>query len=257
MSNVKRIYVEKKASYAVKGVEIKDEIINYLGIKHLEKVRILNRYDIENLSEEVYLRALGTVFYEPPVDSIYEEEFPYDKGDKIFSVEFLPGQFDQRADSAVQCVKLLNEKEDPVIHSAITYVLSGKLTVDEFEKIKSYCINPVDSMETDEVKPETLITDFDEPDDVRFNIFSFCAYFIKQIRTVERCLESLGIDHIQVLQNVFLYFWRGRSRESDYGNISQLFDDGTEVSVFRAEIVSPFRNTVCFVNRHKRKRHTF
>lgn len=189
MSNVKRIYVEKKASYAVKGVEIKDEIINYLGIKHLEKVRILNRYDIENLSEEVYLRALGTVFYEPPVDSIYEEEFSYDKGDKIFSVEFLPGQFDQRADSAVQCVKLLNEKEDPVIHSAITYVLSGKLTVDEFEKIKSYCINPVDSMETDEVKPETLITDFDEPDDVV--VFEdFIHYKEEELKDL---YESLGL----------------------------------------------------------------
>src|SRR5699024_730993 len=118
--------------------ELKDEIINYLGIKNLVKVRILNRYDIENISEEIYIESLSTIFYEPQVDNLYEEKFPYEKADKIFSVEFLPGQFDQRADSAVQCVKLLNEKEEVVIRSGVTYVLSGELTDDEFKKIKAY-----------------------------------------------------------------------------------------------------------------------
>lgn len=85
----------------------------------------------------------------------------------MFSVEYLPGQFDQRADSAEQCVKLLNEKEEPIIRSATTYVLSGDISEDELARIKSYCINPVDSRETDEVVPETLVTVFEEPADVK------------------------------------------------------------------------------------------
>ena len=167
MNNVKRIYVEKKAPYAVKAKELRTEIRNYLGIKNLDSVRILIRYDIENVSGETYQKSLGTVFSEPPLDLLTEETFDAGKKDRVFSVEFLPGQFDQRADSAMQCVKLLGGKEDPVIRSAITYILSGDLTEKEFESIKEYCINPVDSRETDEVKPETLVTEFEEPEDVR------------------------------------------------------------------------------------------
>ncbi len=166
MSNVKRIYVEKKPAYAVHAKELKHEIKSYLGIKTLETVRVLIRYDIENVSETTYKKALGTVFSEPPVDVLFEETFEKAEGDYVFSVEFLPGQFDQRADSAEQCVKLLNETEAPVIRTATTYVLTGSLTDDEFERIKAYCINPVDSRETDEVKPETLVTEFEEPKDV-------------------------------------------------------------------------------------------
>ena len=121
---------------------------------------------MENVSEETYQKAMGTVFSEPPVDYIYEESFPKEEGDRVFSVEYLPGQFDQRADSAVQCLQLLNEKEEPIIRSATTYVLSGEITDEEFDKIKEYCINPVDSRETDETKPETLIMEYEEPADV-------------------------------------------------------------------------------------------
>lgn len=106
MSKVRRVYVEKKAPYAVKAKELKHEISSYLGIKTVTGVRVLVRYDVEDISEETYKQALVTVFSEPPVDTLYEEEFPYDaENDRVFSVEFLPGQFDQRADSAVQCVK--------------------------------------------------------------------------------------------------------------------------------------------------------
>ena len=165
--SVKRIYVEKKEPYAIKAKELKTELRSYLGIKGIEKVRVLIRYDIENISEDIYQKSLGTVFSEPPIDYLYEEKFTFSDTDKIFSVEYLPGQFDQRADSAEQCVKLLNEKEEPVIHTAMTYVLSGTISEDEFEKVKAYCINPVDSRETDEVKPSTLVTIFDEPEDVQ------------------------------------------------------------------------------------------
>lgn len=163
---VKRIYVEKKLPYAVRAKELKEEIRSYLGLKSLKNVRVLVRYDVENISEETYQKALGTVFSEPPVDVLFEENFKRTKEERVFSVEYLPGQFDQRADSAEQCVKLLNEKEEPIIRSATTYVLSGDLTEEDFEKIKKYCINPVDSRETNEVKPDTLVTIFDTPADV-------------------------------------------------------------------------------------------
>ena len=173
MADVKRIYVEKKAPYAVRAGELKEEIRRYLGIEHLKNVRVLIRYDVENLSEETYRMAIGTVFSEPPVDDYYEEDFPVSvSGDKdadeflVFSVEYLPGQFDQRADSAEQCVKLLNEKENPVIRSAATYVFEGDFSDEEISHIKEYCITPVDSREASPEKPETLNQKFDEPADV-------------------------------------------------------------------------------------------
>lgn len=166
MSNVKRIFVEKKAPYAVKAVELRDELKSYLDLNGLTQVRVFIRYDIENVSEETYKKALGTVFSEPPIDILYEESFPYTTNNKIFSVEYLPGQFDQRADSAEQCVKLLNENEEPVIHTAVTYVLEGDISDEEFEKVKAYCMNPVDSRIAEEQKPDTLETKFEEPEDV-------------------------------------------------------------------------------------------
>ncbi|MDE7211515.1 MAG: phosphoribosylformylglycinamidine synthase, partial [Lachnospiraceae bacterium] len=178
MGNVKRIYVEKKSAYAVRAKELKGELRSYLGLKGLQEVRVLIRYDIENISEETYQKALGTIFSEPPVDILYEETFPADVTDKascqgsgavsrVFSVEYLPGQFDQRADSAEQCVKLLNETEEPIIRSATTYVLTGDISEEDFSRVKEYCINPVDSRKTDEIKPETLVTVFDTPEDVK------------------------------------------------------------------------------------------
>lgn len=166
MSKVKRIYVEKKKDYAVKALELHEEIKSYLGIP-VAGVRVLVRYDIENLSEATYEKALGTVFSEPPVDILYEEEFVMKDSEQAFSVEYLPGQFDQRADSAEQCVKLLNEEEEPVIRSATTYVIEGVLTGEELERIKNHCINPVDSREASMTKPETLVTVFEDPADVK------------------------------------------------------------------------------------------
>ena len=166
MSSVKRVYVEKKPEYAVRAKELQSEIRSYLGISGVTKVRELIRYDIENISGETYKKALVTVFSEPPVDDIYEEEFDLN-GARTFSVEFLPGQFDQRADSAEQCVKLLNEEEEPIIRTAVTYAIEGTISDEEFAAIKKHCINPVDSRETGLEKPETLVQSFPEPEDVK------------------------------------------------------------------------------------------
>ena len=162
---VRRIYVEKKEPFAVKAKELHEEMEGFLGIK-AQAVRVFIRYDVENISDEIFERACTTVFSEPPVDDLYLEQIDVPENARVFSVEYLPGQFDQRADSAVQCVQFLKEDEEPIIRTAVTYMIIGDITDDEFEKIKSYCINPVDSRETGSVKPDTLVTVFDEPADV-------------------------------------------------------------------------------------------
>ena len=167
MSSVRRVYVEKKPDFAVQAKDLMHEIHSYLGISEVTGVRVLIRYDVEHISDEVFEKACKTVFSEPPVDTLYRESFKTDPEDRVFSVEFLPGQFDQRADSAVQCVKFLKEDEEPIIKSATTYVIEGSITDEQFEAIKNHCINPVDSRETGMEKPETLETHFDEPEDVK------------------------------------------------------------------------------------------
>ncbi len=162
---VRRIFVEKKAPYAVKAMELKNEMSEYLGID-AEEVRVLIRYDVENVSDATFAQAKQTVFSEPPVDDVYEEEFPHKAEDFCFTVEYLPGQFDQRADSAEQCVKLLNDSEEPIIKSATTYVISGKLSDEQRQAVVKHCVNPVDSRRADGPKPATLEDHFDEPADV-------------------------------------------------------------------------------------------
>ena len=167
MSNVKRVYVEKKTDFAVQAKDLRHEIKHYLGIRTVTGVRVLIRYDVENISEDTFEKACRGVFAELPVDDFYLEEFPHQESDHIFSVEYLPGQFDQRADSAEQCIRFIKEDEAPVIRTATTYVIEGALTEEEFEAVKNHCINPVDSRETGMEKPETLVTVFEEPADVK------------------------------------------------------------------------------------------
>ena len=167
MSNVRRVYVEKKPDFAVQAKEIRHEIRHYLGITCVTGVRVLIRYDVENVSDESFEKACSGVFAEPPVDMLYKEDFPKTDTDRVFSVEYLPGQYDQRADSAGQCIQFIKEDEMPVVQTATTYVIEGQVTEEEFTVIKNHCINPVDSRETGMEKPDTLVTVFDEPEDVK------------------------------------------------------------------------------------------
>ena len=162
---IRRIFVEKKPEFAIAAKELKDEMAAYLGIS-ADTVRALVRYDIENVSDETYEKAKVTVFSEPPVDDVYEEDFPHEEADFVFTVEYLPGQFDQRADSAEQCVRLLNAAEQPIIRSATTYVVGGALTDEQREALVKHCVNPVDSRVAATEKPETLAEHYDEPADV-------------------------------------------------------------------------------------------
>ena len=187
--SVRRIFVEKKPEFAVKAGELKEELEKYLGISHVKGVRVLVRYDVENLSEETYRQALGTIFSEPPVDLVYEEEFPKNPGDMVFSVEYLPGQFDQRADSAEQCVKLLRAEEEPVIRTATTYVITAPLTAEQEAAIKSFCINPVDSREAGEEKPETLTVEFAVPEDIK----TFAGFSAMEESALKALYDSLNL----------------------------------------------------------------
>ncbi len=202
MGNVRRIYVEKKKPFAVKAKELHEELKSFLGIKALD-VRVFIRYDVENVSEEIFKQACRSVFSEPPVDDLYYETIDIPEGARVFSVEYLPGQFDQRADSAVQCVQFLKEDEEPVIRTAVTYMILGDITEEEFQRIKAYCINPVDSRETDSAKPDTLVTTFNEPSDVAV-LNGFAKMSEEELLT---CYNSLSLamtfkDFIHI-QNYF------------------------------------------------------
>ena len=189
MSNVKRVFVEKKPEFAVSAKELRHEIRHYLGIKNVTGVRVLIRYDVENLSDETFEKACSGVFAEPPVDILYRETFAAGEKDRVFSVEFLPGQFDQRADSAEQCVRFIREDETSVIRTAVTYVIEGEISDEEFEAVKHHCINPVDSREAAEEKPETLVTVFDEPEDIRV----FEGFQEMEETALRELYDSLGL----------------------------------------------------------------
>ncbi len=201
--SVRRVFVEKKPQFAVKARELKEELKSYLHLDTISRVRVLIRYDVENLSEDVYRQALTTIFSEPPVDWVYEEGFDAEDQDMVFSVEYLPGQFDQRADSAEQCVKLLKEDEEPVIRTATTYVLTGELTGEQKESIKAFCINPVDSREAEEEKPETLTAVFDTPADVAY-FEGFCGFDEKELRELYDSLNlAMTFQDFLHIQNYY------------------------------------------------------
>ena len=219
MENVKRIYVEKKEPYAVKARELKEEIESYLSIHNVKNVRELIRYDVENISEASFQTACTTVFSEPPVDILYHETFPMQDDEQAFGVEFLPGQFDQRADSAVQCIQFLNEEENPIIKTAVTYVIKGSFSEDELEKIKSYCINPVDSRETGLEKPSTLITEYKEPEDV----IIFDGFKDMTQEELKQLYQSLGLAMtFQDFLHIQNYFHTDENRDPSMTEIRVL-----------------------------------
>ncbi|HFL2403621.1 TPA: phosphoribosylformylglycinamidine synthase [Clostridioides difficile] len=155
-SMVRRVLVEKREGFDLEAKALKKDLVESLHIDNIENLRILNRYDVEGISEEVYENAAKTIFSEPNLDVVYYEEIPKLNDERAFAIEFLPGQYDQRGDWAAQCVQIVNQGIRPAINTAKVYILSGKITDEEFSKIKDYCINPVDSREASLEKPETL-----------------------------------------------------------------------------------------------------
>ena len=235
---VKRVYVEKKPEFAVQAKELRHEVKSYLGIKTVKNVRVLIRYDVENLSDATFERACNGVFAEPPVDVLYREDFPREESDHIFSVEFLPGQFDQRADSAVQCVQFIKEDELPVIKTATTYVIEGEISEEEMEAIKAHCINPVDSRETGLEKPETLVTKFEEPADVKI----FDGFKDMPEAELKELYSSLGLAMtFKDFQHIQNYFNKEEKRDPSMTEIRVLdtyWSDHCRHTTFSTELTS-------------------
>ncbi len=156
-NEIKTLFVEKKPQFRVESKKILNNFKLSLNMKNIKDVRILNKYNISRISDEEYNLAKYTIFSEKTVDELYEEKFPYDSEDKIFSVEYLPGQYDQRADSAAQCIEILTQKQGAIVKYSKVFVIKGNITKEELEKIKEYCINKVDSREAQLEKPNSLV----------------------------------------------------------------------------------------------------
>ena len=159
MSNkIKRIFVEKRPEFAIEAQELLADLKQNLGLINIRSMRILNRYDVLGLTDEEFLEASRHVLSEPPVDMLFEEELILDKNVKCFVVELLPGQYDQREDFAEQCVQLITQKEKPMVSNAKVYIFEGELSDADMERIKKYCINPIEAREASWEKPTTLQT---------------------------------------------------------------------------------------------------
>ncbi|HEX3047476.1 MAG TPA: phosphoribosylformylglycinamidine synthase [Bacillota bacterium] len=186
---VKRVFVEKKPGFDVEAQSLARDLKQNLGIAGLQTVRIINRYDVQGLSEEEFGQALNTVFAEPPVDRVYLETLPVNPKERLLAVEFLPGQYDQRADSAAQCIQILTQKERPEVKAAKLIVMTGEISDAEFARIRSYCINPVEGHEASLDKPATLDTVVQSPEDVKI-ISGFLQFSLLEL---EDFLSQLGL----------------------------------------------------------------
>ena len=162
---VYRVYVEKKEEFANEANSLKNDIKEFLQISNIENVRMLNRYDVENIDEDLFEYCKNTVFSEPQLD-IVTGKLPDEE--HVFAVEFLPGQFDQRANSAAECIQIISKKEKPIVRTARVYILNGNLSQEEVEKIKKYIINPIESQEAILEEYETLEAKYEEPKDIEF-----------------------------------------------------------------------------------------
>ena len=200
---VRRVFVEKKRGFDIEAEHLCIELKQNLGIDGLSKVRIINRYDISGVSDEDYRKAVELIFSEINVDDVYEENLEIDKKDKVFAIEYLPGQYDQRADSAAQCIQIISQKERPTVKAAKVIVLNGEITDDEFSKAKNYCINPVDSREALLEKSDLLEDNFEAPKEV-FIIEDFIDMSMDELEVLRKTMGfAMSIDDLEFCQDYF------------------------------------------------------
>ncbi|MDD4541975.1 MAG: phosphoribosylformylglycinamidine synthase, partial [Eubacteriales bacterium] len=203
-SLVRRIFAEKKKGYNVEAQGLYKDLKFNLGIQNLVEVRIINRYDITDILDEEYLLSRSVIFSEPTVDQLFEEEINFDSDERVFSVEFLPGQYDQRADSASQCIQFLTLGEKPRCKAAKLIVLKGEISDEDFNRIKAYCINPVDSHEAYMEKSETLEVDLEYPGDVS-HIDGFCKMSKDELTSLQSELQlAMSPDDLEFCQQYFV-----------------------------------------------------
>ncbi|GAA0106105.1 phosphoribosylformylglycinamidine synthase [Paraclostridium sordellii] len=202
-SSVRRILVEKKPGFDLEAKHLKSDLEESLNIDTIENLRILNRYDIEKIEDEVYEKAINTVFSEPNTDDVYKEYVELNKEDRVFAIEYLPGQYDQRGDWASQCIQIINEGIRPIINTAKVVILTGNITDEQFKQIKSYCINPVDSREAILEKPETLEVDTEIPTSVDI-LEEFINLEENQLKDLMKDLElAMTFDDLLHVQKYF------------------------------------------------------
>ena len=236
MSKVKRIYVEKKPEFAVESQALQNEFQRYLKVSNLKRVRILTRYDLEGISEDTFAKACYGIFAEAPVDLLYLEDFPIEKGEVAFTVESLPGQFDQRADSAEQCIRFINEEEQPIVKTAITYVLQGEMTSEELGRIKKHCINPVESREIGLEKPDTLAVEFEEPEDILV-IEGFCQMTEAELRKLHDSLAlAMTMKDFLHIQNYFQADEKRDPTETEIRVLDTYWSDHCRHTTFSTEL---------------------
>ena len=203
-SRVKRILVEKRQGFDLEATALKKDLIDSLHINNIEEIRVLNRYDIEGIEEDVYNNACRTIFSEPNLDVVYHETLPVSDSnetkERIFAIEYLPGQYDQRGDWACQCIQIVNQGIRPIINTAKVYILSGNISDESFEQIKKYCINPVDSKEASLEKPETLKMETEIPTTVKTldGFIDLSMDEMKEFLSNEGLAMTLGdLEHVQ------------------------------------------------------------
>jgi len=245
--SVKRIYVEKKPGFDIQAAKLLKEFKDNLGISGVSRVRILNRYDVENISEEDYIKAKTSIFSEPPVDFIYEEEMPVKGNEKVFAIELLPGQYDQRADSCAQCIQLLSGTERLLILVATVIVIEGDITEEDFNRIKNFCINPVESREADLKKPSTLYVEQPYPDDVQ-TVNGFISMNEKEIESMwEKYGFAMSVEDLAFCRDYFKNIEKRDPTITEIRVIDTYWSDHCRHTTFLTEIenVSFGKGPVC------------
>lgn len=233
--NIRRVYVEKKKELNIEAEQLLNDLYQNLGIKELSEVRVMNRYDIQGLKDEDYEKAKKTIFSEPNIDLVYEEELELDSY-KVFAIEFLPGQYNQRADSASQCVEILTMDKKPIINTAKIIMLKGNITESQFSRIKEYLINPVDSREASFQKPKSLSENINYPKEVKI-LEDF------NMKTKEKLLEfkeelglSMTIEDIRLCQDYFRFKEKRNPTITEIRVIDTYWSDHCRHTTFMTEI---------------------
>ncbi len=201
--SIKRIFVEKKEGFNIEASSLTNELKEHLFIDGIESIRILYRYDIENIGDETYSIARKTIFSEPPVDNVFDDKIEIDENDRNFAIEYLPGQYDQRADSASQCIQILTQGERPNVKYAKIIIIKGDITDSDFNRIKKHVINPVDSREALNGVPSTLEDETYTPADIE-NIENFISMSESELSTLLHTMGlAMDLDDLKFCQIYF------------------------------------------------------
>ena len=258
--SIKRIFVEKKPGFDVEAQKMKNDLVNNLLIRGVGNVRVLNRYDVDGISDAEYAAARNLIFSEPPVDVAVDEEVSLPADARIFAVEYLPGQFDQRADSAAQCIQILTAGEKPLVKSARIYVIEGNVSDAEFEKILHHTINPVEAREASMEKPDTLETPANVPEDI-IEIQGFMEADETKLKDLaDEMGFAMDLDDLKFCQKYFRdtehrnpsftelrvidTYWSDHCRHTTFSTILEdvAFEDG-KYAPFMKAVYTDYQNT--------------